>query len=71
MDVFDFSIQGRVRYSSKRFDEDPEGVRHLSPTEAEGQVPWHVSHVLIPRSGHDSVVFSRVSVSTAFLVITG
>ena len=70
MNVFDFSVQGRVRYLSERgIDEDLEGVRHLSPTEAEGQIPWRINELIVPGNGHDSVVFSRVS--TALLAITG
>ena len=57
--VFDFSIQGRAKYSSARVNTDLGGVRCLSPTDARARIPR--SDWFYTQSGHDSVVLSYVS----------
>lgn len=59
MRVYDFSMQGRAKYLSERANEDLGGVRDLSPTEADGRVPWDIYELFHTRSGHDSIIFSR------------
>ncbi|KAF9793386.1 hypothetical protein BJ322DRAFT_124956 [Thelephora terrestris] len=53
---FDFSIQGRAKYSSARVNTDLGGVRCLSPTDARARIPR--SDWFYTQSGHDSVVLS-------------
>jgi hypothetical protein len=59
--VCDFSPWARSKYLSEQVGEDVCGARHLSPTEAEGQIMWDLSQLVGTCSGHDSVVFRRVS----------
>ena len=58
MRVYDFSMQGRAQYLSE-VDQSVGGLRCLSPAPARAWIPrdW----LLLPRSGHDSIVFPHVS----------
>ena len=56
--VYDFSMRGRAQYLSEEADQSVGGLRCLSPTPARAWIPrdW----LLLPRSGHDSIVFPHV-----------
>lgn len=60
MEVYNFSMRGRAKYLSERDHGAFEGVRYLSSTGVKARAPCE--GILIPRSGHDSTVFSYVSV---------
>jgi hypothetical protein len=64
MKMFDFSVQGRARHLSEEVDEGLGKVGYLSSTEAEGEVEWDPRLVNV-HAGHDSIVFSSVSVTVA------
>jgi hypothetical protein len=63
--MFDFSVQGRARHLSEGVDEDLGRIVYLSPTEAEGEIKWDPEELVDVHAGHDSVVFSCVSVTVA------
>jgi hypothetical protein len=63
--MFDFSVQGRARHLSEGVDEDLGRIVCLSPTEAEGEIKWDPEELVDVHAGHDSVVFSCVSVTVA------
>ena len=59
MQVHDFSLWGRARYLSKEANRSFGGLRCLSSTPAQAQIPW--DRLIRPRSGHDSILFPHVS----------
>ena len=63
MEVHDFSVRGRTKYLSEQVNEEF-GVRYLLPTELRVEIEWELVHS--PQSGHDSIVFRRVGVKTAY-----
>ena len=64
MQVYDFSVQGRAQYLSKEGDESFGGLRCLSPTPARARIPR--DRLIVSRSGHDSIVFPRVSLTVFY-----
>jgi hypothetical protein len=64
MEVYDFSVRGRVKYLSKQVDERFPGVTCLSSTGVVAQV--QLDGVLDVYNGHDSIVFHGVSVMVLF-----
>ena len=64
MEVFDFSVQGRAKYLSDTANEEFGGLRYLSSTGTIVQIPWEDR--FCPCSGHDSLLFSIVSVIVLF-----
>ena len=60
MKVYDFSIGGCAKYLSNCV-EDLDVTKRLSSTGAVGRLPWRTEELLDTCSGHDSVVFRRVS----------
>ena len=66
MKVYDFSPQGRAQYLSEEADGSLGILRYLSPTPARAQIPWgEFDHAC---SGHDTIVFSRVSLTAVFVL---
>ena len=64
MKVYDFSPQGRAQYLSEEADGSSGVLRYLSPTPTWAQIPLgEYDHAC---SGHDSIVFSRVSLTAVF-----
>ena len=61
VEVFDFSMQGRVRYFVERYVRGLDVVKFLQPTGAVRQMPWEPDTLHGLHCGHDSIVFSRVS----------
>ena len=58
--VHDFRMRERIRCLSEEADPLFGGIRYLSPTVAKARIPqWE--ELVDSRSGHDSIVFSRVS----------
>jgi hypothetical protein len=66
MRVWDFSLRGRVKYSSNRANERLGGVGYLLSTGVEVEVPW--DRLADACGMHDSIAFSGVSVFTPVLV---
>jgi len=59
VEVFDFSMQGRVRYFVDRHVRGLDVGKFLRPTGAVRRMPWDTLQGF--HCGHDSIVFSRVS----------
>ena len=64
MQVYDFSPRGRAQYLSEETDQSLGGLRYLSPTTARARIPW--DGMVESCSGHDSIVFSRVSLTISY-----
>ena len=59
MEVYDFSMQGRAKYLSKREFRGLGAINHMSSTGAKARVPFRVLFGL--HIGHDSIMFYHVS----------
>ena len=64
MQVYDFSARGRAQYISREVDHPFGEPRSLSPTLAQARIPWN--RLIASGSGHDSIVFSRVSLTVSY-----
>ena len=64
IDMHDFSIQGRAKYQSKRVIKDLPGIKCLSSTGVVAQV--EMGFLFQAHGGHDSIVFSQVSILVLF-----
>lgn len=62
IEMYDFSIQGRKDYLSKRTNRDLGGVRYLESTGINARHPWNIDELLDSSSSHDSILFFHVSV---------
>ena len=71
MKLFDFSVEGRGKYLGVRVSETHGEVRYLSPTGADGQIPWDIDILSDAYCGHDSIVLSRVSATLGTLLNSG
>ena len=60
MMVFDFSMQGRMKYLSEETDAGVTGIRRLLPTNARARIPW--PDLVEAHGGHDSITLVRVRV---------
>lgn len=68
MEVYDFSLQGRAKYLNEQVNEILGGVKYLSSTGVRVRVPC--DGILNVRSGHESTVFSYVSVRVPVLFMS-
>ena len=69
--LFDFSVRGRAKYLGARVSETLGDVRYLSPTGADGQIPWDVQILGDAYCGHESIVLSRVRATLGTLLNSG
>ena len=62
LEVYDFSMRGRVKYLSEKPDVDLGGVRHLASTGTNWHIPWVFGGAVTMNGGHNSIMFFHVSV---------
>jgi hypothetical protein len=67
MEMYDFSKKGRVEHLSGEDHSDLDGVRRLSPTGVNAQLPWDLDDTFDINGSHESFIVFRVSVLHLYL----